>query len=162
MSKVIGIDLGTTNSCVSIFENGKQKVIENAEGARTTPSVVSYSKEGETLVGQPAKRQSITNPTQTFHAIKRLIGRKFDEEAVQKDIKLVPYKIVKADNGDAWVEVKGKKTSPQQISAEILMKMKKTAEDYLGEPVTEAVITVPAYFKDSQRQATKEAGRIAG
>lgn len=162
MSKVIGIDLGTTNSCVSIFENGKQKVIENAEGARTTPSVVSYSKEGETLVGQPAKRQSITNPTQTFHAIKRLIGRKFDEEAVQKDIKLVPYKIVKADNGDAWVEVKGKKTSPQQISAEILMKMKKTAEDYLGESVTEAVITVPAYFNDSQRQATKDAGRIAG
>ena len=162
MSKVIGIDLGTTNSCVSIFENGKQKVIENAEGARTTPSIVSYSKEGETLVGQPAKRQSITNPTQTFHAIKRLIGRKFDEEAVQKDIKLVPYKIVKADNGDAWVEVKGKKTSPQQISAEILMKMKKTAEDYLGEPVTEAVITVPAYFNDSQRQATKDAGRIAG
>jgi len=162
MSKVIGIDLGTTNSCVSIFENGKQKVIENAEGARTTPSVVSYSKEGETLVGQPAKRQSITNPTQTFHAIKRLIGRKFDEEAVQKDIKLVPYKIIKADNGDAWVEVKGKKTSPQQISAEILMKMKKTAEDYLGEPVTEAVITVPAYFNDSQRQATKDAGRIAG
>jgi molecular chaperone DnaK len=154
--------LGTTNSCVSIFENGKQKVIENAEGARTTPSIVSYSKEGETLVGQPAKRQSITNPTQTFHAIKRLIGRKFDEEAVQKDIKLVPYKIVKADNGDAWVEVKGKKTSPQQISAEILMKMKKTAEDYLGEPVTEAVITVPAYFNDSQRQATKDAGRIAG
>lgn len=162
MSKVIGIDLGTTNSCVSIFENGKQKVIENAEGARTTPSIVSYSKDGETLVGQPAKRQSITNPTQTFHAIKRLIGRKFDEEAVQKDIKLVPYKIVKADNGDAWVEVKGKKTSPQQISAEILMKMKKTAEDYLGEPVTEAVITVPAYFNDSQRQATKDAGRIAG
>lgn len=162
MSKVIGIDLGTTNSCVSIFENGKQKVIENAEGARTTPSIVSYSKEGETLVGQPAKRQSITNPTQTFHAIKRLIGRKFDEEAVQKDIKLVPYKIVKADNGDAWVEVKGKKTSPQQISAEILMKMKKTAEDYLGEPVTEAVVTVPAYFNDSQRQATKDAGRIAG
>lgn len=162
MSKVIGIDLGTTNSCVSIFENGKQKVIENAEGARTTPSIVSYSKDGETLVGQPAKRQSITNPTQTFHAIKRLIGRKFDEDAVQKDIKLVPYKIVKADNGDAWVEVKGKKTSPQQISAEILMKMKKTAEDYLGEPVTEAVITVPAYFNDSQRQATKDAGRIAG
>lgn len=162
MSKVIGIDLGTTNSCVSIFENGKQKVIENSEGARTTPSIVSYSKDGETLVGQPAKRQSITNPTQTFHAIKRLIGRKFDEEAVQKDIKLVPYKIVKADNGDAWVEVKGKKTSPQQISAEILMKMKKTAEDYLGEPVTEAVITVPAYFNDSQRQATKDAGRIAG
>ena len=162
MSKVIGIDLGTTNSCVSIFENGKQKVIENAEGARTTPSIVSYSKDGETLVGQPAKRQSITNPTQTFHAIKRLIGRKFDEEAVQKDSKLVPDKSVKSDNGDAWVEVKGKKTSPQQISAEILMKMKKTAEDYLGEPVTEAVITVPAYFNDSQRQATKDAGRIAG
>lgn len=162
MSKVIGIDLGTTNSCVSIYENGKQKVIENAEGARTTPSIVAFTKEGETLVGQPAKRQSITNPTQTFHAIKRLIGRKFDEDAVKKDIDLVPYKIVRADNGDAWVEVKGKKTSPQQISAEILKKMKKTAEDYLGHPVTEAVITVPAYFNDSQRQATKDAGRIAG
>jgi len=162
MSKVIGIDLGTTNSCVSIFENGKQKVIENSEGARTTPSIVSYSKEGETLVGQPAKRQSITNPTQTFYAIKRLIGRKFDESVVQKDVDLVPYTIVKADNGDAWVDVKGKKTSPQQISAEVLKKMKKTAEDYLGEPVTEAVITVPAYFNDSQRQATKDAGRIAG
>lgn len=162
MSKVIGIDLGTTNSCVSIFENGKQKVIENAEGARTTPSIVAFSRDGETLVGQSAKRQAVTNPEQTFHAIKRLIGRKFDDNAVQKDISLVPYKIIKADNGDAWVDVKGKKTSPQQISAEILMKMKKTAEDYLGETVTDAVITVPAYFNDSQRQATKDAGRIAG
>lgn len=162
MSKVIGIDLGTTNSCVSIFENGKQKVIENAEGARTTPSIVAYTKDGEILTGQSAKRQSVTNPELTFYAIKRLIGRKFDDPAVQKDIGLVPYKIVKADNGDAWVEVKGKKTSPQQISAEILAKMKKTAEDYLGETVTEAVITVPAYFNDSQRQATKDAGRIAG
>lgn len=162
MSKVIGIDLGTTNSCVSIFENGKQKVIENAEGARTTPSIVAYTKEGEILTGQSAKRQSVTNPELTFYAIKRLIGRKFDDPAVQKDIGLVPYKIVKADNGDAWVEVKGKKTSPQQISAEILAKMKKTAEDYLGETVKEAVITVPAYFNDSQRQATKDAGRIAG
>lgn len=162
MSKVIGIDLGTTNSCVSIFENGKQKVIENAEGARTTPSIVAFSKDGETLVGQSAKRQAVTNPEQTFYAIKRLIGRKFDDNAVQKDISLVPYKIIKADNGDAWVDVKGKKTSPQQISAEILMKMKKTAEDYLGETVTDAVITVPAYFNDSQRQATKDAGRIAG
>lgn len=162
MSKVIGIDLGTTNSCVSILENGKAKVIENSEGARTTPSVVAYSKEGETLVGQSAKRQSVTNPAETFYAIKRLIGRKFDEDAVKKDINLVPYKIVKSDNGDAWVESRSKKLSPQQISAEILIKMKKTAEDYLGQPVTEAVITVPAYFNDSQRQATKDAGRIAG
>ena len=162
MSKVIGIDLGTTNSCVSILENGKAKVIENSEGARTTPSVVAYSKEGETLVGQSAKRQSVTNPAETFYAIKRLIGRKFDEDAVKKDINLVPYKIVRSDNGDAWVESRSKKLSPQQISAEILMKMKKTAEDYLGHSVTEAVITVPAYFNDSQRQATKDAGRIAG
>lgn len=162
MSKVIGIDLGTTNSCVSILENGKYKVIENSEGARTTPSVVAYSKEGETIVGQPAKRQAITNPNETFYAIKRLIGRKFDEDVVKKDINLVPYKIIKADNGDAWVESKNKKVSPQQISAEILKKMKKTAEDYLGYEVNEAVITVPAYFNDSQRQATKDAGRIAG
>jgi molecular chaperone DnaK len=162
MSKVIGIDLGTTNSCVSILENGKAKVIENSEGTRTTPSIVAYSNEGEILVGQSAKRQSVTNPSETFYAIKRLIGRKFDEDAVKKDISLVPYKIVKADNGDAWVESKSKRISPQQISAEILIKMKKTAEDYLGEPVTEAVITVPAYFNDSQRQATKDAGRIAG
>lgn len=162
MSKVIGIDLGTTNSCVSILENGKYKVIENSEGARTTPSVVAYSKEGETIVGQPAKRQAITNPNETFYAIKRLIGRKFEEDVVKKDINLVPYKIIKADNGDAWVESKNKKVSPQQISAEILKKMKKTAEDYLGHEVNEAVITVPAYFNDSQRQATKDAGRIAG
>jgi molecular chaperone DnaK len=162
MSKIIGIDLGTTNSCVSILENGKAKVIENAEGARTTPSIIAYSSEGEILVGQSAKRQAVTNPQNTLYAIKRLIGRKFDEEVVQKDIALVPYKIVKANNGDAWVEVKGDKMAPPQISAEILKKMKKTAEDYLGETVTEAVITVPAYFNDSQRQATKDAGRIAG
>ncbi len=162
MSKVIGIDLGTTNSCVSFFENGKQKVIENAEGARTTPSIVAFTKDGETLVGQSAKRQSVTNPEETFYAIKRLIGRKFNDPAVQKDIGLVPYKIVEATNGDAWIESKGVKKSPQQISAEILMKMKKTAEDYLGETVSDAVITVPAYFNDSQRQATKDAGRIAG
>jgi len=162
MSKIIGIDLGTTNSCVSILENGKAKVIENAEGARTTPSIIAYSSDGEILVGQSAKRQAVTNPENTLYAIKRLIGRKFDEEVVQKDIALVPYKIVKANNGDAWVEVKGDKMAPPQISAEILKKMKKTAEDYLGETVTEAVITVPAYFNDSQRQATKDAGRIAG
>lgn len=162
MSKIIGIDLGTTNSCVSILENGKAKVIENAEGARTTPSIIAYSSDGEILVGQSAKRQAVTNPQNTLYAIKRLIGRKFDEEVVQKDIALVPYKIVKANNGDAWVEVKGDKMAPPQISAEILKKMKKTAEDYLGETVTEAVITVPAYFNDSQRQATKDAGRIAG
>lgn len=162
MGKIIGIDLGTTNSCVSVLENGKAKVIENAEGTRTTPSIIAYANDGEILVGQSAKRQAVTNPKNTLYAIKRLIGRKFDEEAVQKDISMVPYKIVKATNGDAWVEVKGEKMAPPQISAEILKKMKKTAEDYLGEPVTEAVITVPAYFNDSQRQATKDAGRIAG
>jgi molecular chaperone DnaK len=162
MGKIIGIDLGTTNSCVSVLENGKAKVIENAEGARTTPSIIAYANDGEILVGQSAKRQAVTNPHNTLYAVKRLIGRKFEEEVVQKDIKMVPYKIAKADNGDAWVEVNGQKMSPPQISAEILKKMKKTAEDYLGEPVTEAVITVPAYFNDSQRQATKDAGRIAG
>ncbi|MCF5016947.1 molecular chaperone DnaK, partial [Pseudomonas lactis] len=155
-------DLGTTNSCVSVLENGVAKVIENAEGARTTPSIIAYANDGEILVGQSAKRQAVTNPHNTLYAVKRLIGRKFDEEVVQKDIKMVPYKIAKADNGDAWVEVNGQKMSPPQISAEILKKMKKTAEDYLGEAVTEAVITVPAYFNDSQRQATKDAGRIAG
>src|SRR4030088_431286 len=162
MAKVIGIDLGTTNSCVAIMEGGKPRVIENSEGDRTTPSVIAFSKDGEVLVGQPAKRQAVTNPANTLFAIKRLIGRKFDDEIVQRDIKMVPYKIVKADNGDAWVEVQGKKMAPQEISARVLMKMKKTAEDYLGETVTEAVITVPAYFNDSQRQATKDAGRIAG
>jgi len=162
MAKVIGIDLGTTNSCVAIMEGGKPRVIENSEGDRTTPSVIAFSKDGEVLVGQPAKRQAVTNPQNTLFAIKRLIGRKFDDEIVQRDIKMVPYKIVRADNGDAWVEVQGKKMAPQEISARVLMKMKKTAEDYLGEPVTEAVITVPAYFNDSQRQATKDAGRIAG
>ena len=161
MGKVIGIDLGTTNSCIAIMEGDKPRVIENAEGSRTTPSVVAYA-ENETLVGQPAKRQAVTNPHNTLFAIKRLIGRRFDEEAVQKDIELVPYKIIKADNGDAWVEVAGKKLSPQEVSAQILMKLKKDAEAYLGETVTEAVITVPAYFNDSQRQATKDAGRIAG
>jgi len=162
MGKIIGIDLGTTNSCVAILENGSVKVIENAEGARTTPSIIAYTNDGETLVGQSAKRQAVTNPHNTLFAVKRLIGRRFDEGVVQKDIQLVPYKIVKADNGDAWVEVKNQKMAPPQISAEVLKKMKKTAEDYLGEPVTEAVITVPAYFNDSQRQATKDAGRIAG
>ncbi|MDX2351714.1 molecular chaperone DnaK [Stutzerimonas xanthomarina] len=162
MGKIIGIDLGTTNSCVSILENGKAKVIENAEGGRTTPSIIAYANDGEILVGQSAKRQAVTNPHNTLYAVKRLIGRRFDEEVVQKDIQMVPYKIVKADNSDAWVEVSGQKMAPPQISAEILKKMKKTAEDYLGEPVTEAVITVPAYFNDSQRQATKDAGRIAG
>lgn len=162
MGRIIGIDLGTTNSCVSILENGKVKVIENAEGTRTTPSIIAYANDGEILVGQSAKRQAVTNPHNTLYAVKRLIGRRFDEEVVQKDIQMVPYKIVKADNGDAWVEVNGQKMSPPQISAEILKKMKKTAEDYLGETVTEAVITVPAYFNDSQRQATKDAGRIAG
>ena len=161
MGKVIGIDLGTTNSCVSVLENGNVKVIENSEGARTTPSIVAF-KDGEILVGQAAKRQAVTNPQNTLFAVKRLIGRRYDEQAVQKDIGLVPYKIVKADNGDAWVEVNGKKQAPPQISAEVLKKMKKTAEDYLGETVTEAVVTVPAYFHDSQRQATKDAGRIAG
>ena len=162
MAKIIGIDLGTTNSCVAIMEGNSTKVIENAEGARTTPSIVAYLEDGDILVGAPAKRQAVTNPKNTIYAVKRLIGRKFDEKEVQKDIGLMPYKIVKADNGDAWVEVRGKKLSPPQISAEILRKMKKTAEDYLGEAVTEAVITVPAYFNDSQRQATKDAGRIAG
>src|SRR5476651_773491 len=162
MAKTIGIDLGTTNSCIAIMEGGKPKVIENSEGARTTPSIVAYADDGEVLVGAPAKRQAVTNARNTLYAIKRLIGRKFDEKEVQKDIGLMPYSIVKADNGDAWVEVRGKKIGPQQVSAEILRKMKKTAEDYLGEEVTEAVITVPAYFNDSQRQATKDAGRIAG
>ena len=162
MGKIIGIDLGTTNSCVAILENGNVKVIENAEGARTTPSIIAYTNDGETLVGQPAKRQAVTNPQNTLYAVKRLIGRRFEENVVQKDIQMVPYSIVKADNGDAWVEVKGQKMAPPQISAEVLKKMKKTAEDYLGEPVTEAVITGPAYFNDSQRQATKDAGRIAG
>src|SRR4051794_40216263 len=162
MAKTIGIDLGTTNSCVAVMENGQPKVIENAEGARTTPSVVAYQEDGEILVGAPAKRQAVTNAKNTLYAIKRLIGRRFEEKEVQKDIDLMPYKIIKADNGDAWIEVRGKKISAQEVSAQILMKMKKTAEDYLGEPVTEAVITVPAYFNDSQRQATKDAGRIAG
>ena len=162
MGKIIGIDLGTTNSCVAILEGGKAKVIENAEGDRTTPSVIAYTKDGETLVGQPAKRQSVTNPKNTLFAIKRLIGRQFDDDVVQKDIKMVPYEITKADNGDAWVRVNDNTMSPPQISAQILKKMKKTAEDYLGEPVTEAVVTVPAYFNDSQRQATKDAGKIAG
>ena len=162
MAKIIGIDLGTTNSCVAVLEGGKVKVIENSEGTRTTPSIVAYTAEDEVLVGQSAKRQSVTNPSNTLHAVKRLIGRKFADDVVQKDIKMVPYKIVKADNGDAWVDVKGKKMAPPEISARVLMKMKKTAEDYLGEEVTEAVITVPAYFNDSQRQATKDAGKIAG
>jgi molecular chaperone DnaK len=162
MSKVIGIDLGTTNSCVAIMEGGKPRVIENSEGDRTTPSIVAFSKDDEVLVGQSAKRQAVTNPQNTLFAVKRLIGRKFDDEVVQRDISMVPYKIVKADNGDAWVDVHGKKMAPPEISARVLMKMKKTAEDYLGEPVSEAVITVPAYFNDSQRQATKDAGRIAG
>jgi len=162
MAKIIGIDLGTTNSCVAIMEGGKPKVIENSEGSRTTPSIIAYTDEGDILVGAPAKRQAVTNAKDTFFAVKRLIGRKFDEKEVQKDIGLMPYKIVRADNGDAWVEERGKKIAPQQISAEVLRKMKKTAEDYLGEEVTEAVITVPAYFNDSQRQATKDAGRIAG
>jgi molecular chaperone DnaK len=162
MAKIIGIDLGTTNSCVAIMEGGKAKVIENSEGARTTPSIVAYTDDEDILVGAPAKRQAVTNAKNTLFAVKRLIGRKFEEKEVQKDIALMPYKIVKADNGDAWVEVRGKKLAPQQVSAEVLRKMKKTAEDYLGEEVTEAVITVPAYFNDSQRQATKDAGRIAG
>jgi molecular chaperone DnaK len=162
MAKVIGIDLGTTNSCVAIMEGGKPRVIENSEGDRTTPSIVAFTKDNEVLVGQPAKRQAVTNPQNTLFAIKRLIGRKFEDEVVQRDAKMVPYKIVRAENGDAWVEVQGKKMAPPEISARVLMKMKKTAEDYLGEPVTEAVITVPAYFNDSQRQATKDAGRIAG
>ncbi len=162
MAKIIGIDLGTTNSCVAIMEGGKPKVIENSEGARTTPSVVAFTDDGEVLVGASAKRQAVTNAKNTIYAVKRLIGRKFDEKETQKDIKLMPYKIARADNGDAWIEVRGKKISPQEVSAHILRKMKKTAEDYLGEEVKDAVITVPAYFNDSQRQATKDAGRIAG
>ncbi len=162
MGKIIGIDLGTTNSCVAVMEGGSPKVIENAEGDRTTPSIVAFAKDDEVLVGQPAKRQAVTNPKNTLYAIKRLIGRKFSEDVVQKDVDLVPYTIVKAENGDAWVEADGKKMAPPEISARVLMKMKKTAEDYLGETVTDAVITVPAYFNDSQRQATKDAGKIAG
>jgi molecular chaperone DnaK len=162
MAKVIGIDLGTTNSCVAIMEGGKPRVIENSEGDRTTPSIVAFTKDDEVLVGQSAKRQAVTNPQNTLYAIKRLIGRRFEDPVVQKDVEMVPYKIVKADNGDAWIEVHGKKMAPPEISARVLMKMKKTAEDFLGETVTEAVITVPAYFNDSQRQATKDAGRIAG
>jgi len=162
MGKIIGIDLGTTNSCVAVMEGGKPRVIENAEGARTTPSIIAYQEDGEILSGAPAKRQAVTNPKNTLYAVKRLIGRRFEEKEVQKDINLMPYTIAKADNGDAWVEVRGQKMAPPQISAEVLRKMKKTAEDYLGEEVTEAVITVPAYFNDSQRQATKDAGRIAG
>ena len=162
MGKIIGIDLGTTNSCVSVLEGGKPRVIENAEGGRTTPSIVAYADDNEVLVGQSAKRQAVTNPTNTLFAVKRLIGRRFEDDVVQKDIKMVPYSIVKADNGDAWVEAKGETMAPPQVSAEVLRKMKKTAEEYLGESVSEAVITVPAYFNDSQRQATKDAGRIAG
>jgi len=162
MSTIIGIDLGTTNSCIALMEGGKVKIIENAEGTRTTPSIVAYMEDGEALVGAPAKRQAVTNPTNTLYAVKRLIGRKFTEDAVKKDIDLMPYKIVRAENGDAWVEAQGKAMAPAQVSADVLRKMKKTAEDYLGYPVTEAVITVPAYFNDSQRQATKDAGRIAG
>ncbi len=162
MGKIIGIDLGTTNSCLALLEGSSAKVIENAEGERTTPSVVAYSDDDQTLVGRPAKRQAVTNPSNTLYAIKRLIGRRFQDDVVQKDIKMVPYKITAADNGDAWVDVKGKKLSPQEVSATILRKLKKDAEDYLGESVTEAVITVPAYFNDSQRQATKDAGKIAG
>ena len=162
MGRVIGIDLGTTNSCVAIMDGDKPKVLENAEGDRTTPSVVAFTKDDEVLVGQPAKRQAVTNPENTLFAVKRLIGRRFDSEIVQKDINMVPYKIVKADNGDAWVEANGKKMAAPEVSARVLMKMKQTAEDYLGEEVTEAVVTVPAYFNDSQRQATKDAGKIAG
>ena len=162
MSKVIGIDLGTTNSCVAVMEGGEPVVIANAEGSRTTPSMVAITESGEILVGQQAKRQAVTNPENTLFAIKRLIGRKFDTDVVKRDIAISPFKIVKADNGDAWVDVRDKKYSPQEISAMILQKMKKTAEDYLGEAVTDAVITVPAYFDDSQRQATKDAGKIAG
>ena len=162
MAKIIGIDLGTTNSCVAILEGGTPKVIENSEGARTTPSIIAYMEDGEILVGAPAKRQAVTNPKNTLYAVKRLIGRKFDEKEVQKDIDLMPFEITKADNGDAWVKVRDKKLAPPQVSAEVLRKMKKTAEDYLGEEVTDAVITVPAYFNDAQRQATKDAGRIAG
>src|SRR5260370_18536777 len=162
MGKMIGIDLGTSNSCVAIMEGGKSKVIENREGDRTTPSIVAFTKDGEVLVGQSAKRQAVTHPANTLAAVKRLIGRKFADDVVKKDVSMVSYKIVKADNGDAWVEVQGKKMAPPEVSARVLMKMKKTAEDYLGEPVSEAVITVPAYFNDSPRQATKDAARLAG
>ena len=162
MSKIIGIDLGTTNSCVAVVEGQQQKVIENSEGARTTPSVIAYTDNDEVLVGLPAKRQAVTNPENTLYAIKRLIGRRFDDEVVSKDADMVPYKIIKADNGDAWVEAYNKQLAPPQVAAEVLKKMKKTAEDYLGHEVKEAVITVPAYFNDSQRQATKDAGKIAG
>ncbi|MEY2854700.1 MAG: molecular chaperone DnaK, partial [Pseudomonadota bacterium] len=162
MARIIGIDLGTTNSCVAVMEGGKPRVIENSEGDRTTPSIVAFTKDNEVVVGQSAKRQAVTNPKNTLFAVKRLIGRKFKDDVVQKDVGMVPYTITGADNGDAWVEVQGKNLSPPEISARVLAKMKKTAEDYLGEPVTEAVITVPAYFNDSQRQATKDAGRIAG
>jgi molecular chaperone DnaK len=160
MGKIIGIDLGTTNSCVSVLEGGKPRVIENAEGGRTTPSIVAYTDDNEILVGQSAKRQAVTNPKNTLFAVKRLIGRRFEDKVVQKDISMVPYEIVKADSGDAWVKVKDNTMAPPQVSAEVLRKMKKTAEEYLGEPVTEAVITVPAYFNDSQRQATKDAGKL--
>ena len=162
MGKIIGIDLGTTNSCVAVLDGDKPRVIENSEGDRTTPSIVAYTEEGEILVGQSAKRQAVTNPTNTLFAVKRLIGRKFKDDVVQKDISMVPYTILEADNGDAWVQAKDEKMAPPQVSAEVLRKMKKTAEEFLGEPVTEAVITVPAYFNDSQRQATKDAGKIAG
>ena len=158
MAKIIGIDLGTTNSCVAVLEGGNPKVIENSEGNRTTPSIIAFTNDDEVLVGQSAKRQAVTNPTNTLFAVKRLIGRKFKDDVVQRDAKMVPYKIVGADNGDAWVDVRGKRMAPPEISARVLQKMKKTAEDYLGEEVTEAVITVPAYFNDSQRQATKDAG----
>jgi len=161
MGKIIGIDLGTTNSCVAVLDGGKARVLENAEGDRTTPSIIAYTDD-ETIVGSPAKRQAVTNPTNTFFAIKRLIGRRFKDDEVQRDVNIMPFKIIAADNGDAWVESRGNKMAPPQVSAEILKKMKKTAEDFLGEEVTEAVITVPAYFNDSQRQATKDAGRIAG
>ena len=160
MGKIIGIDLGTTNSCVAVMEGGTAKVIPNSEGDRTTPSIIAYAEDGEVMVGQSAKRQAVTNPENTLFAIKRLIGRRFDEDEVQKDIKLVPYNIVKADNGDAWVEVRGNKMAAPEISAKVLQKMKTTAEEYLGEEVTEAVVTVPAYFNDAQRQATKDAGKL--
>ena len=162
MGKIIGIDLGTTNSCVSVLDGGDARVIENSEGDRTTPSIIAYTEGGEILVGQNAKRQAVTNPNNTVFAVKRLIGRKFKDDVVQKDIKMVPYKIAAAANGDAWIDVNNEQLAPPQISAEILKKMKKTAEEYLGEDISEAVITVPAYFNDSQRQATKDAGKIAG
>jgi molecular chaperone DnaK len=162
MGKVIGIDLGTTNSCVAVMDGDQAKVVENSEGDRTTPSVVAFTKDDEVLVGQSAKRQAVTNPTNTLFAVKRLIGRRFEDDVVQRDMDMVPYAIVKADNGDAWVEAQGKKMAAPEISARVLMKMKTTAEDYLGEPITEAVITVPAYFNDSQRQATKDAGATPG